>query len=484
MKKKVSMVILFILFLSIVVFLFFLQKPITINKKMLSEENHMESAWDFNQNLNIGWNLGMSLSANINYPEIITYNLIVNNQKSQEFKSKETNKLIIDNVASNDFKIEFNIPYSNLDGILYWTLDTLLLDNDVIYLDKTYETEVTDGKAFLEIENIDKENYHEIEIKLTISKFYEYNTQEKVDFYETFWCETKTDKELIQTLKNKGFNAVRISFDVYNHLTSDGIIDSLWLKRLKEIVDYCMDLDIYCLVDIIETYGLYADNINNDDLNKFTSLWIQVATLFKDYDDKLLFSPFNELRNYNGDWTVSNDMVLENMNYLYQVFVDTIRSTGGNNKWRNLILTTYAAGVDNAILESFKMPNDSTFNHLLVECHLYHPVNFTFNEINLGSTDFVYEWGSKEDKRSLNYTFKLISDFMKKTNIPVIIGEFGVADRNSILEMKEYYEYYKKQTKKFKISILIFDDSHDFVIIDRKTKKFINEEIVDILVSH
>lgn len=484
MKKKVSIIILFILLFTIIILYFLNNKPITVNKQMLKEENHMESAWDFSRNLNIGWNLGMSLSASINYPELISYNVIVNDQKSQDFKTKKTNTFIIENGIVNNFKIEFNIPYSNLDGILYWNLDELSIDNNVIYHDKSYETEVSCGKAFMELDNINIIDYHEIEIKITIKKFYEYNTQEKVAFYETFWCETKTDKELIQTLKNKGFNAIRISFDVYNHLSSDGVIDNLWLDRLKEIVDYCMDLDLYCLVDIIETYGLYADDLNDTILNKFRSLWIQVATLFKDYDDKLVFSPFNELRDSNGDWNVSIEIILENMNYLYQVFVDTIRSTGGNNKWRNLMLTTYAAVVDDTILEGFKSPSDSTFNHLLVECHLYDPVNFTFNEINLGSTDFVYEWESKEDKRNLNHKFNIISDFMKKTKLPVLIGEFGVADRNSISEMKEYYEYYKQQTKKLKIGILIFDDSYEFVIIDRKTKKFINEEIVDILTSN
>ena len=483
MKKKVSIIILFILVFTIIIFFFIGKKPITVNKQMLMEENHMESAWDFNQNLNIGWNLGMSLSASINYPEIITYNIIVNNQKSEEFKSKETNVFLIENEICDNFKIEFNIPYSNLDGILYWTLDELLIDNNVIYCNKSYETEVNNGKAFIEVENIEKIIYHEIEIKINIKKFYEYNTKDKVNFYETFWCETKTDKELIQTLKNKGFNAIRISFDVYNHLSNEGTIDSLWLDRLKEIVDYCMETDVYCLIDIVETYGLFADNLNNEGFNRFISLWAQVATLFKDYDDRLLFSPFNELRNSCGDWTISNGIVLEKMNYLYQVFVDTIRSTGGNNKWRNLILTTYAASVNNDILNSFKIPNDSTFNHLLVECHVYHPVNFTFNEINLGNTDFVYEWGSKKDKSSLNDIFNMISKFMKRTKLPVIIGEFGVADRNSISEMNEYYKYYRKQTKKKNIGILVFDDSHDFVIIDRKTKEFLNKDIVNVLTS-
>jgi hypothetical protein len=481
MKKKVSIIILFILVFTVIIFFFMDKKPITVNKQMLMEENHMESAWDFNQNLNIGWNLGMSLSANIKYSEIITYNVIVNNKKFKDFKSKETNSFFIENEIANSFNIEFNIPYSNLDGILYWNLDEVSIDKNVIFCDKSYETKVVCGKAFIELENIDIIGYHEIEIKITIKNFYEYNTKNKVDFYETFWCETKTDKELIQTLKNKGFNAIRISFDVSNHLNKEGIIDSLWLDRLKEIVDYCVDLDVYCLIDIVETYGLFADKLNDSILNKFKSLWIQVATLFKDYDDKLIFSPFNELRNSSGEWIISNDIFLENMNHLYQIFVDTIRSTGGNNQWRNLMLTTYAAGVNDDILNDFKIPNDSTFNHLLVECHVYHPVNFTFNEINLGSTDFVYEWGSKKDKNSLNDIFYMISDFMKKTKLPVIIGEFGVADRNNISEMNEYYRYYKKQTNKLKIGILVFDDSHDFVIIDRKTKDFINEDIINTL---
>ena len=40
---------------------------------------------------------------------------------------------------------------------------------------------------------------------------------------------------------------------------------------------------------------------------------------------------------------------------------------------------------------------------------------------------------------------------------------------------------YETDTKKLKIGILVFDDSHDFVIINRKTKQFINEDIVNTL---
>ena len=198
MKRKVSIIILFILVFTVIIFFFMDKKPITVNKQMLMEENHMESAWDFKQNLNIGWNLGMSLSANIKYSEIITYNVIVNNKKFKDFKSKETNSFFVESEIANSLNIEFNIPYSNLDGILYWNLDEVSIDKNVIFCDKSYETKVVCGKAFIELEKIDIIGYHEIEIKITIKNFYEYNTKNKVDFYETFWCETKTDKELIQ----------------------------------------------------------------------------------------------------------------------------------------------------------------------------------------------------------------------------------------------------------------------------------------------
>lgn len=482
MKKKISIIVLLILSITFITLFVIVKKTITVNKNMLSEENHMESAWDFKQNLNIGWNLGMSLSTNIKYSQLITYSVIINDEKFGDFKPELLNSFNVDNYTNDDLKIEFNIPYTNLDGILYWSLDELKINNNIICQKTKFETKVNNGKAIEIISNLDYKKNHKVEIRLTISKLYEYDTSEKVDFYETFWCHTKTTKELIQTLRKRGFNAIRISFDVYNHLNNKGIIDSLWLNRLKEIVDYCMDENIYCLVDIVETYGLYVDDISNEMLNLYKSLWNQVANIFKDYDDKLLFSPFNEIRNKNGDWNTSNKNLLKNMNMLYQIFVDTIRSTGSNNKYRNLILTTYAAAIDELILNEFKIPKDVTYNHLLVESHFYQPVNFTFNEINLGHTNFINEWGSIKDKIYLNKTFKLLNDFIKKTKLPFIIGEFGVADRVDIKERIEYLSYYKKKAKQYKIGLFIFDDAHDFAIIDRNTYQFINDDLVDTLV--
>lgn len=482
MKKKIIILILSIVFCCSI-YLNRLNSPIKITEEMLEEETEMESAWDFYQNLNIGWNLGMSFSANIKYKEIIKYKIVFDDYESDMMECGNTNEIRLEKPSNKIIQIAFDIPYSSLDGTLYWSIDELTLDEKIVLLNRKYESYVEEGKLIVDLVDLDYNEFREITIKISIDKFYEFNDTNKVNFYETFWCETKTTKELINTLKEKGFNAVRISFDVYNHINNEGIIDDLWINRLVEVVDYCMELDVYCLVDIVETYGLYADDLSLTSMNMFKLLWTQLANVFKEYDHKLLFSPFNELRNTLGDWNTSDIETLNNMNVLYQTFVDTIRATGGNNKYRNLILTTYAASISETILNKFELPNDVSYNHLLVESHYYQPVNFTFNEINLGTTDFTYEWGSAEDKKQLSDTFKLINKFIKDKKVPFIIGEFGTVKRTDVSERIEYLSYYKELAKTYKVGLFIFDDAHDFVIIDRRNYKFIEDDLVNILVK-
>ena len=70
--------------------------------------------------------------------------------------------------------------------------------------------------------------------------------------YETAWCGAKTTKEIIKLLKDKGFNAVRIPVSWHNHVSEDGkyTISAKWLERVNEVVDYCIDEDMYVILNI------------------------------------------------------------------------------------------------------------------------------------------------------------------------------------------------------------------------------------------
>lgn len=60
---------------------------------------------------------------------------------------------------------------------------------------------------------------------------------------ETGWQSTKTTQQIIDLAKAQGFNSIRIPAAwVMGHLTdADNMtIDDAWIKRLKEIVNYCV----------------------------------------------------------------------------------------------------------------------------------------------------------------------------------------------------------------------------------------------------
>lgn len=57
---------------------------------------------------------------------------------------------------------------------------------------------------------------------------------------ETSWSNPKTTQALIDKVKSLGFNTVRVPVSWGKHVSGDNYtIDSAWLARVKEVVDYC-----------------------------------------------------------------------------------------------------------------------------------------------------------------------------------------------------------------------------------------------------
>ena len=64
---------------------------------------------------------------------------------------------------------------------------------------------------------------------------------------ETSWGNPQTTPELIQSVKDAGFNAVRIPTTWEKQMDENNTISAEWLARVKEIVDYAYDLEICTL---------------------------------------------------------------------------------------------------------------------------------------------------------------------------------------------------------------------------------------------
>ena len=293
---------------------------------------------------------------------------------------------------------------------------------------------------------------------------------------ETSWSNPKTTQALIDKVKSLGFNTVRVPVSWGKHVSGDNYtIDSAWLARVKEVVDYCYKNDMYVILNIhhdtkssesASGAGYYPRSSAYSSSEKFvTSVWSQAAEYFKDYDYHLIFETLNEPRligtGYEwwfNKWSIPSEVkdAIECINKLNQKAVDTIRDTGSNNRSRLIMCPGYDASIDGATVSGFKLPTDisGNKNRIAVSVHAYSPYNFAMN-VGSGSTS-TYTSSIKNELRDLFSTLK--SNFRDK-GVPVVIGEFGSTDKNNTAERVKWATDYTALAKKNNIPCVLWDNN-------------------------
>jgi len=245
---------------------------------------------------------------------------------------------------------------------------------------------------------------------------------------ETCWGQPKTSKELLTMMKNAGFGAIRVPVTWYNHMDADGNVNSQWMARVKETVDYVIDNGMYCILNVHHDTGAsttdFAHWIQADATNyttnktKFEKLWTQIATEFKDYDKYLVFEGYNEMLDAKSTWNAPQATTsYKALNNYAQSFVDAVRATGGNNETRNLIVNTYAAANNEAPVKNLNIPTDKAKNHIAVEVHAY-PNFFTWSTPATLRT-------IAQVKADVDYIANNLNTNCLSKGIPAIIGEWG-----------------------------------------------------------
>ena len=152
-------------------------------------------------------------------------------------------------------------------------------------------------------------------------------------------------------------------------------------ERVQEIVDYAIEEGMYVIVNVHhdnDKQYFYPDETHYDRSASYLSaIWTQMAEAFKDYDDHLILESLNEPRlvGTKYEWWIdkNNDQckdAVSCINTLNQLFVDTVRASGGSNATRWLLVPGYAASPDGALNDGFAMPND-TANRTILSVHAY-----------------------------------------------------------------------------------------------------------------
>lgn len=280
-----------------------------------------------------------------------------------------------------------------------------------------------------------------------------YNT--KTSDSETGWGNPKTTKAMIDTVQNAGFNAVRIPVSWTDHISDDGTIDSAWMARVKEVVDYAYDNGMYVILNVHHDDYTWLKPLYSEQAaveKKLMNIWTQICSTFSEYDHHLIFEGMNEPRVVGSptEWSGGTPEERDVINQLFAKFVETVRSTGGLNADRTLIVTSHAQSITEEAVSAVKVPDD---DHIIVSIHSYAPWDFC------GTDDNRSTWGSDADKTELDKNFQYLSDTFISKGIPVIIDEFGSVNKNeNISDRAAHFEYYISSAKNQGIKCFVWDN--------------------------
>lgn len=257
-----------------------------------------------------------------------------------------------------------------------------------------------------------------------------------VESYETAWGSPVVTQELIQGYADEGFGVLRVPVAWSNLMGSDYTISSSYLAKVTQVIDWAIDADMYVIVNL-HWDGGWFENFPTDKENcmyKYTRIWTQLCDAFENYSDYLMFESQNEELGWESVWNKwqgnnGKETAYQLVNEINQKFVDIVRSSGGNNSQRHLLISGYNTGIDVTCDPLFKMPDDPV-GRCAVSVHYYTPADFAILEEDASWAKARSTWGTDADFAELNQQMDMMKTTFVDKGIPVIIGEYGCPKKN------------------------------------------------------
>ena len=313
---------------------------------------------------------------------------------------------------------------------------------------------------------------------------------------ETYWCGVRTNEKMFDALKAAGYGCVRIPVSWGDHVSGEGfLISSRWLDRVQEVVGWALDRGFYVILNIHhDEYEFYPSSEKYESSSRYiSSVWTQLAERFRDYDEHLIFESMNEPRliGTSYEWTFNKTIpdcvdAAETLNRLNQLFVDTVRASGGNNAARYLMVPGYDAAPDGALNDYFKLPEDSADNRIIVSVHAYTPYPFALQDGGTREFNLNYQSQLQEIVSFMN----LLYGRYIVNGIPVVIGEFGARDKGNLKSRVDFTAFYTAAASARNIPCIWWDNGafkgngELFGILDRRAGTFRYPEIMEAMITY
>ena len=262
------------------------------------------------------------------------------------------------------------------------------------------------------------------------------NTLENTTQWETGWGNPPITEEYVRSLAALGMKTIRVpvAWDTY---AVDGRVQPDKLARVSEVVGWITKAGMFCVLNI-HWDGGWIDSSSKEKYSKnhvfspeaekkFRSYWEQISTFFAGKNEKLIFEALNEETNFENEGSV--EKAYATLTRVNQLFIDTVRRTGGNNARRLLIVTGYNTDITKTSNALYTLPKDTLPHRLFISVHYYTPWPFVGLTEDASWGKMALTWGSPSDVQELNRLFDMMADFSSKNDIPAFIGEFSVTEK-------------------------------------------------------
>ena len=234
-------------------------------------------------------------------------------------------------------------------------------------------------------------------------------------------------KSTYENIKGQGFDHVRLPVDFrlfYNNFDKQNKPfwsgNKLNLKSpeegwalLEQIVDYAEEVGLYIIIDFHGWYDLNTTDKAQEDL--YFSCITELATRFSERSDYVVFELINEPHTTEG-----GNLGAAALNALQNKAFEIIRQTNPTR----IVIFAAAEWNGSWMLSKLILPDDP---RIAVAIHTYRTIEFTHQGCTWADPSYTYKVPLTnailaEVLKELNQ----IVQYMEKTNVPVILNEFGL----------------------------------------------------------
>ena len=247
-----------------------------------------------------------------------------------------------------------------------------------------------------------------------------YAGQEKYDAFWNGFYEKWLSEADIRFLAEMGCNSVRIPFN-YRHFEDDSapfVYKESGFKLLEQAVEWCGKYGIWAVLDLHACQGYqsgdwHCDNIFGEQVNlyydrdyqrRYIALWQEIARRFKDNAAVAGYDLMNEP-------VCANQMEIDALNSLYREVVEAIRAI---DKEHIIFLE------GNLWSQDYSQIDAPFAEGLACSPHYYN-----LAAIRYGTWPMVID-GENYDRARMEADMDFRDEYMRRHNVPVWVGEFGV----------------------------------------------------------